>query len=91
MCWHCMGLNINPNSPMKTHLVHVDVGDKDGQLTIIVDINNHFIPCFLEQFPWIQLDFGLKKKYRITEELQNQELKLFSKFANIKYFQQTLL
>ena len=90
MCWHCMDLNINPNSPMKTHLVHVDVGDKDGQLTIIVDINNHLIPRFLGSSVKI-IDFGLKKKYRITEELQNQELKLFSKFANIKYFQQTLL
>ena len=65
MCWHCMDLNINPNSPMKTHLVHVDVGDKYGQLTIIVDINNHLIPRFLEQFPWIQCQnhrFWIEKK-----------------------------
>ena len=64
---------------MKTHLVLVDLGDKDGQLTIIVDINNHLIPRFLEQFPWIQcqiIDFGLKKKYRITEELQNQTVEV---------------
>ena len=67
--------NTNPNSPIKAHVVHADLVDKDVQMTITVNINNNLIPRFRDNFYLSNnvhiMNFLLKKKQTMVEEMQS--------------------
>ena len=60
------GQNKTPHSPSKAPFVHADLVDKNGQLTITVNINNEQIARFLSYFSVgksVRIkDFGTRKK-----------------------------
>ena len=51
-------------SPTKTHQLHIDLVEKEGQMTTTIEINNHLIPHFVDPFhPGTSVminEFGLK-------------------------------
>ena len=58
--------NKNQNSPIKTNILHADLVDKDGQMTITASVNDNLIKrfaSFLQPGKSVRINkFGLKKK-----------------------------
>ena len=67
--------NKNQNSPIKTNILHANVVDKDGEMTITASVNDNLIKWFSSflqpgKSVWIN-KFGLKQKVNMNEVMQN--------------------